>query len=73
MKSFGFVTCICNGRRLSPSSIGVVSWSVWFDVLDDVEDCVVEEAADVFGCDVFDVVVGCMIDVVGCSVSCCGF
>ena len=29
--SFGSVTCICNGRGLSPSSIGVVSWSVWFD------------------------------------------
>ena len=31
--SFCLVTGFCNGRRLSPSSIGVVSWSVWFDKL----------------------------------------
>ena len=46
---------------------------VWFDVLDDVGVDVVEEAADVFGCDVFDVVIGCVIVFVGCFVSCCGF
>ena len=31
MESFDFVSSICNGRELSPSSIGVMSWSVWFD------------------------------------------
>ena len=37
---------------------------VWFDVLDDVGVCVVEEAADVFGCDVVVVVViVCCVDV----------
>ena len=35
--SFDLVASICNGRRLSPSSIGVVSWSVWFDKL--IIDC----------------------------------
>ena len=42
-------------------------------MLDDVGVCVVEEAADVFGCDVFGVVIGCVIGFVGCFVSCCGF
>ena len=45
----------------------------WFDVLDDVGVCVVEEAADVFGCGAFGVVIGCLIVFVGWFVSCCGF
>ena len=45
---------------------------VWFNVLDDVGVCVVEEAAGVFGCVVFGVVFGSVIVFVGCFVSCCG-
>ena len=45
----------------------------WFDVLDDDGVGVVEEAADVFGCGVFGVVIGSVIVFVTCFVSCCGF
>ena len=42
-------------------------------MLDDVGVGVVEEAADVFGCDIFGVVIACVIVFVGCFVSCSGF
>ena len=42
-------------------------------MLDDVGVDVVEEAADVFGCVVLGVAIGCVIVFVGCFVSCCGF